>query len=542
MNIQNMEKNANTERKQFPSEAKTENAPKGEKRILNVVLLAGYLALVLISQLVVSNYFAMDYLTVGIVLIILLSPLLSLALLRLLSCVSLKNTVHAEKKNGKAQILFFAIPLVVFLVYYCAYYPGAFSPDSFSQYEQAVSNRYNDWHPVLHTLLAFKLPLIVTGGWIGSIVLFQIIAFTLSLGYCFLVLDRYAGRKYTVISMAFVLCNPLTFQIAMYPWKDVTFAIGALLLTTFAAQIVLTRGTWMRKSANMAAFICVFVIATLCRHNGILFTVPLFVSTLFFVAPRRSLCAAAAIIALVAGIKGPVYSLLHVEAPDKRQIETLGLPMTIIGTAVTYSPDLVDEETLTFAYKIASPESWKKAFSFGNYNTLKWLPETNNNVIEEYGREKVLDMAYGCLKASPPLVWRNLVALTEGIYTLTHPHPVMIMAGMSPNNHGIAFSESMQPLRSILAAYNCFINDFFPRIFLYYGTAHLLVVASILAKCSLKRRKDWGKVLLALSMFVYNYGTSLLLTSCGDSPRFFYYSVLILPFILVFLYRKEQEE
>ena len=67
----------------------------------------------------------------------------------------------------------------------------------------------------------------------------------------------------------------------MFPLKDVSFAIGALLLLTYALQIYVTKGEWVRKPINMAFFIVAEVLTTLFRHNAVLFTVPLIAAVLF---------------------------------------------------------------------------------------------------------------------------------------------------------------------------------------------------------------------------------------------------------------------
>ena len=41
-------------------------------------------------------------------------------------------------------------------------------------------------------------------------------------------------------------------------------------------------------------------------------------------------------------------------------------------------------------------------------------------------------------------------------------------------------------------------------------------------------------------MFCYNYGTTLLLTGVDDAARFFYYTYLIAPLLLVFIFKKEE--
>jgi len=57
----------------------------------------------------------------------------------------------------------------------------------------------------------------------------------------------------------------------------------------------------------------------------------------------------------------------------------------------------------------------------------------------------------------------------------------------------------------------------------------------------LTRMKDWKKLFYVLSPFAYNYGTTLLLTGSDDATRFFTYTTMLLPTILVFIYRNNSE-
>ena len=53
--------------------------------------------------------------------------------------------------------------------------PGGFDGDPGVQLREAVTGNYRDYYPLLHTLIAFRLPLMLTGGWFSSVILFQIL-------------------------------------------------------------------------------------------------------------------------------------------------------------------------------------------------------------------------------------------------------------------------------------------------------------------------------------------------------------------------------
>ena len=155
----------------------------------------------------------------------------SFLLLKYISKLSIKDTELRWSRKGKFGLIsiFFCLNLIVLLVWFVAYFPGGFSPDSINQYEQAISDNYNDWHPFLHTVLFFSIPLKLAGN-PSAIVLFQIVAFAGILAYCAVSISRHFGIKIALFSNAYIVLNPYTGSIAVYPWKDVGFAMVALFI------------------------------------------------------------------------------------------------------------------------------------------------------------------------------------------------------------------------------------------------------------------------------------------------------------------------
>ncbi|MBQ2704895.1 MAG: hypothetical protein IJF58_05050 [Clostridia bacterium] len=447
-----------------------------------------------------------------------------------------KFTIH----NNVWRVVFFIVPLLVFLFHYFLYYPGCFSNDSLTQYEQCMQGVYNDWHPVFHTLFAFKLPLFITRGWIGSIVLFQMILFSAVIGYSLCAIKQYTNTGYALLTMLFILINPETSSMALFPWKDVSFAIGAMLMVTYGLKVYFTKGDWLKRPLNVICFVLTAVATTLFRHNALLFTVPLVFAVLLFASKKRALVIATACILLIGAVKMPLYAVLKVESPDSRQIETLGLPMTVIGAAVTVDAENVDEDILEFAYKVAPKEVWQSTYYYGSYNEVKWDQRTNNDVIEEYGAAKVLNMAARCFKDCPKASFTGLIKLTEVVYTVSDDYHLYITPYSSLSQYS-EVSESKAELQRFDKQLSADFNKLFPHLFMYVGMMHIILLVSVLAKCKLNKWADWKKIFFVLPVFLYNFGTTLLLTGSGDSCRFFFYTFMLTPILLVFLYKNQKD-
>lgn len=315
------------------------------------------------------------------------------------------------------SVLFFVICLAVLLIWYAGYYPGFFFSDIKDQLDQAVSGHYNDWHPVLQTILTFTLPLKITGGWVGSIILFQMVLFSATVSYMASVILRYGNWKFALGSVLFIVLNPITGKMCLYPLKDVTFAIWAVLLLAFAAQTYFSKGAWLNSPTHRICLICASAIATIVRHNGILFTLPLLLGVLFYTDKKRKFQILISVILLIVCVKGPVYAALHVEEPGQRQVEMLGMPLTIIGNVVVEHPEVLDEETQNLVYSIASQDNWEQYYVMGRFNTIKWAEGTNLDAIEEGGDVRCSESDLEMYMGGSGLFCKSIYCIDEnGIY------------------------------------------------------------------------------------------------------------------------------
>lgn len=443
---------------------------------------------------------------------------------------SLSDSLDKPKNNKLIDIIALVLPFFVLIYQYIIYYPGRFSYDSVMQYQQAVNNSYNDWHPVIQTIFAFKIPLLLTGAWTGSIVLFQLIEFFLIMIYAHRVLLKHTNSLVAAVAVIYATLNPLTLNAIMCPWKDCSFALGATLLTVFAIQIYFTDGKWIKSIPNAAMFTIVFVLTTLFRHNALLFTVPLFFAVQFFFTKKSRIVILLVAVLLIGGIKVPFYNALNVEQPNNRQVETLGLPMSVIGGVASESPELLDEETKEFVYRIAPKEIWDSYNIKEGYNEIKVAGLTDDSVIEEYGAVKVVKMMLKCFNNAPLISLRSLIYLTRPVYSIINDTVYETSAIDTSALTNGSETDGKGAKNTLYVFVLLFLS-----IFISYGTLHLLLLFLILSKYSLRKAEHLKKVLFILPVFAYNFGTMLLLSCASDSIRLLYYSFLVTPLLIVFL-------
>ena len=157
---------------------------------------------------------------------------------RALRIGSLKNPRTQDQKLPlQMKVLLPVILLCCWLPWFLYNFPGVMTPDSISQYSQAMGlTGYSDHHPFAHTLL-IKLFLSLGMALFNNVyaaiacyTIFQMVLMALLLCYCLCILYRYgAGRKLCLLFLIFYACVPYNGSFAVTMWKDVLFS-GFLLL------------------------------------------------------------------------------------------------------------------------------------------------------------------------------------------------------------------------------------------------------------------------------------------------------------------------
>lgn len=462
------------------------------------------------------------------------------------ACGALLEMNLNRRGSRKEEIIWFfgtfAGAMGILGMYYYAFFPGAFSPDSNGQLSQVLSGSYSDWHPLLHTLLFFTVPMKVFQAE-EMIVFLQLVYFSAGLAYLTATVRKYGcPRSVCALGVCFVLFSPVTGNILMYPWKDCGLAIFAMAAVAHYINIILSRGEWLRKKRNVLACGLFLGFTTLMRHNAVLFTFSMMAALLangWKEYRRRALLAAAVCIITVAAVKGPLYHIYRIEKPGGRVLESTGMCMTMMGNVVKNCPELLDEEIRDFLYEVSPKEVWQKANILGGYNGVKWNKETNNQVIEEAGAGKILEYTFRSFWAAKRVSLQAFFRVTGMVWKLDGDLDWGIGASADTEKTEIVINAEWQSkVRTSLTNWKNLMGKSILRFPMnYLGWADLALTA--LALTALGRRKSPAVILHAAPLLCYNFGTALLLT--GFDWRFFYLTFpLIIP--TVFLLARDTQE
>lgn len=450
-------------------------------------------------------------------------------IMKLVSKVSLKQQPTLTRKKAFLVLLIsFLSTIIIAGVWFFAYKPGAFSEDSFGQYEQAISGSYNDWHPALHTFIAFTIPLSIFHS-PNAIIICQIIIFAIAIAYATTTVYKIAGKRWSIFTFLIVMANPYALDGLMFPWKDISFAIAALLLVTMSLKIYYSHGNWGNKITNLIIFAIITSFATIFRHNGILFTAPLLLALLFFLKRKQWIKIVVFSLIAIFIIKVPFYSLLGVVTPNRGADETLGLPLTMLANVAKTEPDNLSTTTKDFLYSIAPAEVWEQQYSTGDFNTIKWSG-INREPVSELGTIKVLSLTAQNLITSPKASLSGFFGATQVVYGIEGTFPAYnLTPGLEPNTQGIEYSGS-PALRKAVSTYRAIIDNSILHYIGCIGITIIIMLSFIFGKIDY-RNSEWKKALLCSPVFFYDFGTMLLLT--GPETRFFYLNYILFPIIII---------
>lgn len=454
--------------------------------------------------------------------------------------VEYSNEVYEKKIYTKKFFFYFVVTLIFLTLYYIARYPGIYCMDTARQLKWSIDGTYYDWHPALHTLLAYTIPYKIFG--IPGIVYVQIVFFSIALAYMMAVFYRYGmKKKLRLIIYAFIMLNPMTGYMMMIAWKDSAFAILTLLLTVIVVELVYSEGEILASRWVVISVAVILAVCTLVRHNAVLFTVPMMICIISIAVKQRkkAFCVVVISLLLVLLIKGPLYRALGVYKPNQRVVETTGMCMVMMGNAYVQNSDFMSDEAVQFLEDVRNPLFWGNCYKLGDWNRVKWAEkESSLDEMDAIGASRIIGYTFDTVARCPNETLRAFLAVTGMIWKIDGDTPWDECLEYFDSNYIgnkifqndiehvlIKFqpSEFGQWLKSIIDDYKSIIkNSVFKYLFYYIGIFDMILL--VYALYLLSQKGCLKSIAIIMPVFAYNFGTALLLS--GFDWRFFYYTFL----------------
>lgn len=312
--------------------------------------------------------------------------------------------------GGVAWLGYAAPPLVAWLLWWAALYPGLVSFDPLYEWEGIQLGTLYDWHPFVHALLVRALAR--PGDPFGALTLLHVLATALLVGLALSRARRLGAPRALAVAAALAFAALPTYASQVIAaWKDTTFGIAVL-----AAVVVLLDGLAAGRLGLGRALLLGAAAAgvALLRHPGIgVALVVLAGAAALFPSERGQAALAAALCALLlAGARGPLRRALHVApAPgllvyhsvihDLAAHVAAGTPLSASGAALLASMLPLD--------------AWRARYDCHTSGRLLFDPAFRREVVDARAGE-VLALWLRLAAERPATLARHRACVTEFIW------------------------------------------------------------------------------------------------------------------------------
>ena len=484
---------------------------------IGLVLLTAYCYVLAVAHF----YLYYDYSLTKVFLKSLVAIPIAVILVRFVREIRFKNLKKSNKVSALVGVVFFALTFVVSYLWHIAYWPGSFSYDSIFQYSQALSGNYNNWHPIIHTLLFFKLPLSIYNE-PSFIITYQLFLFSLAIGFLFFTLYKFGLNIFLcILAWCFIALNPNTNLIMLFPWKDSAFSIFSLVLFTFLIYLINSNSRWTNKILPWVLFGIIAFLTNSMRHNAILLVFPIFLIFFTFIKQyrRKVLISFVLFLSLTFGTKQFIPYMFNAGYGETPKIELLGVPMTILCDEYKFAPNALSKDAHEFMESIATKDDWDH-YSSGSFNTLKFRSELLYKVNQS---DDIFTYLKDIDKSGYEVGIKAFLRLTAQVWAVNKKEPWLNYTQIIKNDFGIEYNHSkIITVESFKILQFKIFNSNLKFVFGYFGIIILLLMIFSVGKIG---RVDIVAVFLFFAPLAYDFGTMLLLS--GEDQRFFHFMFLI---------------
>lgn len=305
----------------------------------------------------------------------------------------------------RLPVAVYAATQLIFLVWWAAFYPGGMSYDSISYVWHVTTGHWMSNHSVAYDGLVW-LSLQITGD-LALLTFAQSVAMAAALAYVVVTLRMFGVKGkwgFTAAVACAVLPSIGTFVI--YVWKDVPFAIGAVLAFGATGRLAARRlrgESQLRDKVfrnEIAMLFLGFLAMGLFRNNGLLVAV-IAVPVLLLTLPKMRkwlLFATVVPVTIAALLQTVIYPAIGVITPTKDQVYA----MNYADIAVVYGkvPQTFTEADKELMAKVAPLSHWGGRAA-NCYNADWAMKKPMNRKLADQYNDQLIDLWFRVLKRTP---------------------------------------------------------------------------------------------------------------------------------------------
>ena len=314
------------------------------------------------------------------------------------------------------------IALMVLTIAFVGFYPGGFPFDTINQLLQAKTNTYNNWHPVMHTLLIKAGITIIDNPAVN--VYIQLILFAILIGRVATIPYAYGIKARTIfLSVALFALLPNNAVPSISPLKDFPFTYMLIWAMILLWKIALDVKVLLRPLFMIEATVAMVLMKEL-RHNGIVpFIFMVCVLLIVTIKNWRLIKARAMIITvsacvLIAIFEGPVFSMLHV-APNT--VSSFVTMFCGVGSCLNKDKPL-SEETMVRLEDVMSMDNWKQYYSrFQGHDQYLWGSSDNKMDLSSFGAKESFQIYFEALCQYPDIIIKDRLDGMNILWDVSQP-------------------------------------------------------------------------------------------------------------------------
>ena len=397
-----------------------------------------------------------------------------------------------------ALILYTSILMVVWVIYLLALWPGGMSPDSINQWNQMITFKFDEWHPVFHTLTNW----LITRFWLSpaAVALVQIFALSLTMAWGLVEQRRLGAPRWlpwVVITLIIMIPTIGLFVIVL--WKDVFFSISVVALTILIFKITMSQGEWIQKRASWVYLSIVSLLVALYRYNGVLVAF----GTLFCLlivyrqSWKRILLVLIITLLLFVGIRGPFYYLLGVGTSGYNP----GVEMAVLQVIARYtnSNTYFSPEEQSLYLKMIPEKKWSYDCYSADYNSsgnLNW-----GNLFEN--KLELVKLTAKLIYRNPGVFVDHILCNSSFLYQITQPpgsYYERLMGFIIPNELGLSSESKLPGVKNAIDSWVGESIKSYNWLFWRVPIWNYLFLAGILVFWA--RSKNWKITLIAVPILL----------------------------------------
>ncbi|MDA8343907.1 MAG: DUF6020 family protein [Thermaerobacter sp.] len=419
--------------------------------------------------------------------------------------------------------------LLVWATYWLGYYPGIMSPDSISEWTQALSFHLSDYSPAIYTLFIW----LTIGLWHspGGVSLLQVLISAISVGLLFSYLHRSGvARTVLLFGLAVYLALPIFGTFTVTLWHDILYSLIVLWVTHAMYEMYVTKGAWLDARVRAWALGAALVLLPLFAHNGLSVVFGVLVGAWVVLRRYRRTVSwiTAGVVAGFLAFQYLIYPALGVQ-PYSKAFASEAMIHQISAAITQHGTHGISSADVQYLERIMPIKDWVKKYNPYTPQFLvspRYNPSYNETPIDQHFSQFLhiwtqIGEKYPGSYLGERLSENALVLRPTGSYRIALS-PLRI----SPNRLGLKTHSLAQPLLDTMRSIDNWTMQYVLWIWRPFWVMWLLFALTIAGAI----RRGAGVLFTAIPWVFQVLGLALAIQ--GQSVRYYYSLFMILPYFL----------